>query len=98
MAAAVNALGHDGGIAVVRDGKLIAHMPLPIAGIISEKPYEEVEKSHRAVLSALGELEYKRDFEPLMLLSFLSLPVIPELKLTSGGLFDVRSMQFVKQD
>ena len=98
MAAAVNALGHDGGIAVVRDGKLIAHMPLPIAGIISEKPYEEVEKSHRAVLSALGELEYNRDFEPLMLLSFLSLPVIPELKLTSGGLFDVRSMQFVKQN
>ena len=49
MALAVNSLGKDGGIAVVIDGKLKAEMPLPIAGLMSDKPYEEAVKEYIAI-------------------------------------------------
>jgi adenine deaminase len=83
-----------GGLAVVSDGKVLASLPLPIAGLMSENPVAQVnlqlEVLHRAAKSLGCKIP-----DPFMTLSFLSLPVIPELKLTDKGLVDVNQFKFV---
>lgn len=96
MALAVNALGREGGMAVARGGKVLAVLELPVAGLMSPKDASSVLAEHKAVLRALEQLEFNRELEPFMMLSFLSLLVIPELKLSDNGLFDVSSFSFVK--
>lgn len=95
MAAAVNALGKAGGMSVAKDGKVTAFMPLPIAGLLSDKSAEETLKMHEKVLNALSELEINGDIEPFMMLSFLSLLVIPSVKISDKGLFDVDNWRFI---
>ena len=78
-----------GGLAAVKDGKVLASLALPVAGLMSDKPLKIVAASWeklRSVAKDLGSLHR----EPFMELSFLALPVIPELKLTDKGLFDVK--------
>ncbi|MFA6810258.1 MAG: adenine deaminase C-terminal domain-containing protein, partial [Desulfoplanes sp.] len=84
-----------GGIAMVHHGKIIGDLPLPIAGLMSDRPVEEVAKGLETLLTRAHEhLHVSRDIHPFMTLSFLALPVIPELKLTDEGLFDVRTFSF----
>lgn len=85
-----------GGITLCRDGQCVAHLPLPIAGLMSNQPAEEVQKifAHMAE-QAHESFAVQRDVDPFMSLSFVTLPVIPELKLTDCGLFDVRSFSFI---
>ncbi len=97
MCAALQALiAQDGGFVLVEDGEVIASLPLPIAGLMSDLPGEEVadrlKQLHEAGHERLG---ISRNVEPLMTLCFMSLIVIPELKITTRGLFDVTKFTFV---
>ena len=97
MYAAIQALiEQEGGFVLVEDGKVIASLPLPIAGLMSDLPGEEVaarlKQLHETAHERLG---ISRDVEPVMTLCFMSLIVIPELKITTRGLFDVTRFDFV---
>ncbi|MBM3328241.1 MAG: adenine deaminase [Calditrichaeota bacterium] len=95
MFVAVNRLvALGGGQVVVRDGLPIAEMPLPIAGLMSNNAPELVAKSESALLNAAASLGSPLA-DPLMALSFLALPVIPQLKLTDHGLVDVDRFELV---
>ena len=97
MAFAVKALiAMEGGMAVVRDGEVLAAMALPIAGLMTTKSGEWVAEKLRAIHEkARGELGVSADVEPIMTLAFMALPVIPALKLTDRGLFDYEKFDFV---
>jgi adenine deaminase len=77
-----------GGIAVVNDGRCVEKLPLPIAGLMSTEPVDRVEKQLNRLIAASRTLGCPLG-DPFMTLSFLALPVIPELKLTDKGLVDV---------
>ena len=75
---------------------MIASLPLPIAGLMSDLPGEEVAARLRQMHDAAHErLGISTDIEPLMTLCFMSLIVIPELKISTCGLFDVTKFDFV---
>jgi len=84
-----------GGMAVVADGQVIADLALPIAGLMSLLPLEQVATAYGALQEAYRALEGKLP-DPFMALSFLALPVIPSLKLTDLGLVDVDRFQIVQ--
>ena len=97
MAFAVEQLrAQEGGIVLVRDGKVIESMPMPIAGLMSDQSGEWVDKKLTAIHEkAYHELGVNADVEPVMTLCFMSLAVIPEIKLTDMGLFDVTKFSFI---
>ncbi|MGL4858745.1 MAG: adenine deaminase [Enterobacteriaceae bacterium] len=79
-----------GGFTLCRDGQVLAHLPLPVAGLMSDRSASEVAEQMAHILKVAREtLGVNADIQPLMTLVFMTLPVIPELKLTSTGLFDV---------
>lgn len=84
-----------GGVVIVKNGEVVGELPLPIAGLMSEQSAADVEGK----LAQLKEIAYKmgvlKDYDPFLTLAFLSLPVIPELKLTDLGLVDVSSFSFI---
>ena len=84
-----------GGEIVVRDGEVLAALELPIAGLVTDSPLEEVEKKLGELKRAAEKLGCKLK-DPFMTLSFLALPVIPQLKITDKGLFNVTSFEFVE--
>ncbi|MFZ5962682.1 adenine deaminase [Thalassococcus sp. BH17M4-6] len=95
MALAANRLGEiEGGFAVVRDGKVLAELALPVAGLMSLEPFEAVRDrlvDLRAAARSLGvTLE-----EPFLQLAFLALPVIPALKITDRGMVDVTKFEII---
>jgi len=83
-----------GGLVAVLEGKVLASLPLPIAGLMSEASVAQVNLQLAALLRAAKNLGCKIP-DPFMILSFLSLPVIPELKITDKGLVDVNQFKFV---
>ncbi|HMK77582.1 MAG TPA: adenine deaminase [Thermodesulfobacteriota bacterium] len=83
-----------GGLSVVLSGKVLASLPLPIAGLMSEGTVAQVNLRLEALHRAAKNLGCKIP-DPFMTLSFLSLPVIPELKITDKGLVDVNQFKFV---
>ena len=83
-----------GGLAVAENGHVIAALPLPIAGLMSNQPIESVISNLTALNQACLKLGNNVIKDPFMLLSFLSLPVIPSLKLTDKGLVDVDKFHF----
>jgi adenine deaminase len=96
MAAAVARLAElGGGQVAVLDGRVVGEVPLPLAGLMSDRPAGEVaaqiHELNRAAADALGVTVE----EPFMQLSFLALSVIPELRLTDGGLVDVGEFAYV---
>lgn len=84
----------EGGVAVVVDGELRASIPLPIGGLMSDRPLEEVARMSKDLLRAARETGCLHS-DPVTALSFLALPVIPSLKLTDLGLIDVESFRRV---
>jgi len=85
----------QGGIAITSEGKVLGSLPLPIGGLMSDRTLAEV-KDRLAELHCLAaELGVKEEHDPFMTLAFMSLPVIPELKLTDLGLVDVPQFKFV---
>lgn len=95
MALAVNSLTTVGGICIVQNGKILSYMPLEIAGLMSNKPYEQVLSKHLDIVKCAKEISKNGSSTLLMLLSFLSLVVIPELKLNDSGLFDVLQWKYL---
>jgi len=77
-----------GGLVAAKKGEILSRLPLPVAGLMSDLPLEEVARGWKEVNRAAGILGCHLE-EPFMALSFLALPVIPELKITDRGLVDV---------
>ncbi len=95
MAAAVNRLRElGGGQVAVADGSVLAEVPCPIGGLLSDLPVEEVAARVRRATGAARALGTTLP-SPFMTMSFLALSVIPELKLTDRGLVDVRRFELV---
>ncbi|MEE9082605.1 adenine deaminase [Brucella melitensis] len=95
IATAANRLGEiEGSFVVVRDGKVLAEIPLPIAGLMSTEPYETVREALRKLRHAAEDLGSVLE-EPFLQLAFIALPVIPHLKITDRGLVDVDKFEFV---
>jgi len=84
----------SGGLVAVLDGRVLASLPLPIAGLMSEASVAQVNLQLEALHHAAKNLGCEIP-DPFMTLSFLSLPVIPELKITDKGLVDVNQFKFV---
>jgi len=81
---------------LVKDGKVLERLPMPIGGIMSDQSGLWVDgKLTRIHDAALRELGISTKIEPIMTLCFMSLPVIPEIKLTDMGLFDVTKFSFI---
>jgi adenine deaminase len=83
-----------GGIVVARDGGIRAELPLPVAGLLSDRPFAEVLTQSRAITAAACELGVTVQ-APFQTLSFLALSVVPALKITDRGLVDVARSQLV---
>lgn len=95
LTTAAAAVADMGGGLVVADGiRILARLPLPIAGLMSNKPIAEVRRQLDEVIGAARSLGSELH-DPFMTLSFLGLEVIPHLKLTDQGLVDVNKFQFV---
>lgn len=84
-----------GGIVVVSGGAVRAHLPLPVGGLMSDRPCEDVSVLHGSLEKAAKSLGRRVIRHPFMHLSFVALPVIPHLRLTDRGLFDVDRFRFV---
>lgn len=96
MAIAANRIrSMGGGNAVVADGELIAEMPLPEAGLMSDLSAAETAAQNEAVRLAVHALGASDEIEPFMNMAFLSLPVIPYIKMTTLGLVDVDGQKLV---
>ena len=86
----------EGGMVLVKGGKVISVIPLMIGGLMSDLSGEELKrKLDNLHAKAHAELGISADVEPVMTLTFMSLPVIPELKLTARGLFDYSTFNFI---
>lgn len=86
----------QGGVTIVSQGEVLKTLELPIAGLMSDKPVEEVNKILKDMLTiAYKNLNVNKEIEPFMTLSFLALPVIPEIKVTDMGLVDVTNFKFI---
>tara|TARA_R110002124_G_scaffold220063_7_gene385877 strand:+ start:6966 stop:8666 length:1701 start_codon:yes stop_codon:yes gene_type:complete len=95
MAMAANRLGDlQGGFVVVRDGTVLAELSLPVAGLMSDRPFEEVHESLIALRTVAGSLGVTLE-EPFLQLAFLALPVIPALKITDRGMVDVEKFEII---
>ena len=85
-----------GGITIVSNGEIIDTLALEIAGLMSQKPLGEVNEKLSEMLNVSYEkLKINREYEPFMTLSFIALPVIPDIKLTDMGLFYVGEFKFI---
>ena len=85
-----------GGFCVVSHGIVLARLPLPIAGLMTDAPVDSVLEIQRALLDAAAYIGVDKKSDPLVALSFLALPVIPAIRLTDKGLFDSASFKFIE--
>jgi adenine deaminase len=83
-----------GGMVAAHNGVVLASLPLPVAGLMSDKPLDDVVRAMAKLSSVCGKMGLTHE-NPFMILSFLALPVIPELKLTDRGLVDVNRFELV---
>ena len=84
-----------GGIVIVNEGNLISHLKLEIGGLITNRSTEEVINDLSKLHLEIKKLCPSINFNPFLTLSFLSLPVIPEVKITDKGVFDVNNFKFI---
>ena len=90
MAIAANEVKNNcGGNVVVKDGKVVSMMPLPVGGLMSDKDVYETAKLNKEIRDAAASLGANEGIEAFMNMAFVSLPVIPHLKMTTTGLVDV---------
>lgn len=98
MLAAIDALEEcGGGYVVVSEGRVLAKLALPVAGLMSDAPLEEILRHQQALLHAAAQLGISNTSDPFITLSFVALPVIPDVRLTDMGMFDVTNMQFINR-
>ncbi len=84
-----------GGNVVVKNGEIIAEMPLSIAGLMTDMSAKEIADLNRNVRECVYTLGADKDIEPFMTMAFVGLPVIPHLKLTTKGLVDVNKYELI---
>ncbi|MEG1994226.1 MAG: adenine deaminase C-terminal domain-containing protein, partial [Oscillospiraceae bacterium] len=84
-----------GGFALVSKGEVLGILPLPIAGLMSDDSVENIIKTQKEILQKAYELGVNEKIDPFITLSFLGLPVIPEIRITDMGTFDVKSFAFL---
>jgi len=82
----------------VENKKILAELPLEIGGLMSSAPLEEITEKLHKVREMEKMLFDELDFNPFLTLSFLTLPVIPTLKITDKGLFDTKQQTFITFD
>lgn len=85
-----------GGYTLVSGGKILHTVALPIMGLMSDAGFDKVQAELSAMIAKAHEMGVPADVSPLILLSFLALPVIPSLRITPRGLFDVEQMKFIE--
>ena len=96
LALAINRIAQlEGGMVVVENGHILSELPLPVAGLMSDAPLEEVNDRLEQAKAAAHRLGVSPGIDPFMTLSFLSLPVIPALKITTHGVFDVEQWKYL---
>ncbi len=93
-AAAVALIKCKGGKVVVKDGEVISELPLPIAGLMSDRDFDYVVNKCEELNKTAHSIGCKIE-DPFMTMGFLSLPVIPELKVTDKGVFDTNKFDFI---
>ena len=103
MAFAANSIREmGGGLVCVNDGKVLAKVELPIAGLMSDESAEIIAEGNRVLREKVKELGINEKIEPFMNMAFVSLPVIPSLKMSVTGLVDVDKFEktdlFVNED
>lgn len=86
-----------GGLAVVKDGQVLGSMPLPIGGLMTPEPVEKADQALERLKKLARELGIPETIDPFMTLAFVSLPVIPSLRLNTLGLIDVQQQKIVSQ-
>ncbi|MDD4323596.1 MAG: adenine deaminase [Eubacteriales bacterium] len=86
----------EGGFVLTKEAEILRATPLPVAGLMTDRSAEWI-NSELEILHdiAISELKVSKDVDPLMTLCFMALPVIPELKITDKGLFDVVNFEFI---
>jgi adenine deaminase len=84
-----------GGLALACEGRIIASLALPLGGLMSDLSLEKISNTLDQLRMKGTELGFTQDFDPFMTLAFMSLPVIPSLKLTAEGLVDVATFEYV---
>lgn len=98
MLIAIDALEEcGGGYVVVSEGRVLAKLALPVAGLMSDAPLDEILRHQQALLHAAAQLGVSNTSDPFITLSFVALPVIPDVRLTDMGMFDVTNMQFINR-
>ena len=96
MAAAVNRVVENrGGIVVVDGGTILGEVALPIAGIMSDDSLEHVNEALENAKAQAFTLGVSEGIDPFMTLSFMALPVIPTLRITTRGVIDVITQQYI---
>ena len=96
MLAAVRELQRlGGGICIAEQGRIRGALPLPVAGLMTNEPAEAVARQQAEMIALAREMGVPEFYSPFLTLAFLSLPVIPSLKLTDRGLVDVDSFRFI---
>lgn len=86
---------NEGGYVVANDGKILAHVGLEIAGLMTNQKLEDLVEGLKELHTKAGYLLKNHTFNPFLMLSFISLPVIPDVKLTDIGLIDVSTQQVI---
>ena len=92
--AAIELVKKQGGKVVVNNGKVLSILPLPIAGLMSDQPFETVLEGCKELKEGVRQIGCKLE-DPFMTMAFLSLSVIPNLKITDKGVFDVNAFKFI---
>ncbi|WP_026576636.1 adenine deaminase [Bacillus sp. UNC438CL73TsuS30] len=97
LLAAIQAIKElNGGCVVLKDGEILAALSLPIGGLMSDQSFLTIHQELKQINAALVQIGFTGNFNPFLTLSFLTLPVIPELKLTDLGLFDVGTFRHIE--
>ena len=85
----------QGGYTLVRDGEVVDTLPLPICGLMSDAPAEELIPRLDEITAKAWAMGVPRDIDAFITLSFMALPVIPKLRVTDIGIFDVEKFEFI---
>ena len=96
MALAVNAITEaQGGYSLVCGGKVYDTLPLPIMGLMSDAGFDEVNKKLGRMIAKAHDMGVPENIEPFITLSFLALPVIPEIRVTPRGVLDTTCFKYI---
>ncbi len=93
--AAKELISTKGGYTLVSNGKVVKTLPLPVMGLMTQEPFEKVTLVAHEIKDIAYKMGVSRDIDPFTTLSFLALPVIPEIRITTRGLFDVSENKYL---